>query len=248
MVAVGGIAVGGGPAGAVASALRPAGPSLLGFGTATVTPDSGLRNGQVVTVTASGFGTATTLYAVECAPQAIAATDHGRWCDLTDAATSPATNGAATFPVTIRTGGAFHASASGAACGFFHNNSKCYLIVADSLTLAQAQYVYYPAIWFRDPRIVTTTVIAPSRRTVVSGAVVTMTARTTHATGSAALRGSVAFTDNGSTFASVRENATGKVTAKLKMLRTGKHRITARYSGDGAYRPSAGWSIVVVKR
>ena len=125
-VAVGGIAVGGGPAGAVASAPRTVGPSLLGFGTATVTPDSGLRNGQVVTVTASGFGTATTLYAVECAPQAIAATDHGRWCDLADAATSPATNGAATFPFTIRTGAAFHASASGAAWRSFASSAVCF--------------------------------------------------------------------------------------------------------------------------
>jgi Bacterial Ig-like domain (group 3)/Neocarzinostatin family len=238
--------------GAAASAVpgdRTASPALVGFGVATVAPSRGLVDGQVVQVTASGFGAASTLYALECTRKAIQATNHGRWCDRTaaDVVSTPATNGAATFAFAIRTGGHFHAAASGAACGYNHDDSKCDIVVADTLTLAKAQYVAYPTITFKDPRIVTSTAVTPARRTVSTGAVVTLTARTTHAPGAATMTGTVVFADNGTVFASVAERATGKVTAKLRTPRVGKQRITVSYSGDRSYRPSVGRSTIVVK-
>jgi hypothetical protein len=247
-VIVNGIAVGG-AAGAAAGNRGPSRPALLGFGVATVSPARSLLDGQMVQVQASGFGTATTLYAVECTRRAILATHHGRWCDRTSdhTATAVATNGAATFPFMIRTGGDFHPLDSTAACGYNHDDGKCDIVVADSLNLSKAQYVAYPTITFKDPRTVTTTAVAPTRWTVAAGTVVTLTARTSHATDTATLTGTVVFSDNGSAFASVNERATGKVTAKLRTPHIGKQRITVRYSGNGSYRPSVGHSTIVVK-
>jgi hypothetical protein len=248
-VIVNAVAVDGTAMGAAAGNRGAGHPALLGFGVATVSPARSLLDGQVVQVKASGFGTATTLYAVECTRRAIMAVHHGRWCDRTSdhTATVAATNGAATFPFTIRTGGDFHPLDSTAACGYNHDDGKCDIVVADSLNLSKAQYVAYPTVTFKDPRTVTSTAVAPSRRTVAAGTVVTLTARTSHATDTATLTGTVVFSDNGSTFATVKERATGKVTAKLRTPRIGKQRITVRYSGDGSYRPSVGHSTIVVK-
>jgi hypothetical protein len=244
-----GFATGGVAARAVTRDVSSIGPELVGFGVATVTPSRGLLDGQAVHVSASGFGTATKLWAMECSRRAIQTTHHNRWCDRTsgDAVFASATNGAATFTFTIRTGGHFHALDPSAACGYNHDDGKCDIVVTDSYNLSKAQYIAYPTISFKDPRTVTTTSVTPARRTVAAGTVLALTARTTHPPGTATLNGTAVFADNGLVFASVKEPAIGKVTAKLRTPRIGKQRITVQYSGDWAYRPSIGRSIIVVR-
>lgn len=230
---------------AVATTGTPAG--AFAFGSVVGTPNKNLVDGQVVNVTISGFGTDNgPLYVAECSPLILTAQDPS-YCDQTpaDVTVVNATNGAATTPFTVHTGANFHPTKPGLKCDF---NDPCYIVVTDGLTLDTTQYAGFQPVTFKDTRTVTSTKVKAKKK-VKAGKTLKVTA-TTKPKGSstASMTGTVVFKDGHKTFATKKEKAGGKVTAKLKHIKKGKHKITVSYSGDSNFQPSTGKVKVKAKK
>jgi hypothetical protein len=91
----------------------------------------------------------------------------------------------------------------------------------------------------------TTTGASSSVSPSVSGQSLVFTALVSHASGSAAPTGSVAFSD-GSTPLGTVDLAAGTASFSTSTLAVGDHTITAGYSGDSNYAPSSGSTLQTV--
>jgi hypothetical protein len=81
------------------------------------------------------------------------------------------------------------------------------------------------------PGIATTTTLAASTATAVSGGSVTFTATVTPASGTAVPTGAVTFSDGGTALGNGTLDASGKATFSTSTLSVGAHSITAAYGG-----------------
>jgi hypothetical protein len=218
---------------------------LPGFGTAVVTPHANLKNNQKVTIKASGFGKATTLYAVECSSTAVSKISED-YCDSTAAhfVMTPAKNGAATFKFTIHTGADFTpTNTTGVPCNY---PNTCNIIVSDGTTLATTKFVAFPSITFAGVK--TTTSVKPAKKTIAKGKSVTFKIKTTHAKSSSKPTGKVTIFDNGKKIGSKKEPASGKLSWTHKFKKAGKQHIKVTYSGDKVFSASSGKSVITVKK
>jgi hypothetical protein len=217
--------------------------------TVTVTPATNLPDNKVVTVDASGFTGDTTLYVAECSADVVGKMSLN-YCDTTNFQTlTGVTGGAATTQFTVHSGTDFQAPAKSAHCGGFTASGKaipeCLILVADSTTVSDINYVGFEDIAFKDVRAVSKTTIAGKKK-VTKGHSLVLTAKTSH--GSATPTGSVIFKDNGKKIGKVKESATGKVKLKHKFAKSGKQHITASFSGDATNKPSTGKVTITVKK
>jgi hypothetical protein len=102
-------------------------------------------------------------------------------------------------------------------------------------TYQPARDTFGPLVITRAPTT-TTVSAAKSGRT---GHKISVTARTTHPAHTATPTGTVTFTDNGRKVATVKEPATGRATAKIKLVK-GRNVIKASYGGNTYFKGSSG--------
>lgn len=229
---------------ALTSLLVSGGPAqAFSFGTVSANPNSNLVNGQSITVTFSGFGSASQVYAGECSPVVNSSQRQDKDCDLSTIAGYPATGGAGQFTMNVLAGSSYH-DADGNQCDYAHG---CEIVVSDTNT-PPPNYAGAAQLSFKDTRAHSATSLKASKKKVKSGKKVTFTATTTRS-GAAALSGKVVFTDNGKKFATVNEKASGTVKAKEKLKKKGKHHIVATYLGNSSFQPSHSKTVkVTVKK
>jgi hypothetical protein len=231
--------------GASASAAPHAPRAITGFGTVVVTPAKELKDNQVVTVKASKFPGATTLYAAECSSTAVKKVSED-YCDTTPAhlAVIPAKNGGATFKFTIHTGADFTpTNTTGVPCTY---PNSCNLIVSDGATLATTTTVAFPTITFAGVK--TKTAVKPAKKTIKVKKSVTFKVTTTHSKSTSKPTGKVTIFDNGKKIATKKEPASGKFSWTHKFKKAGKQHIKVTYSGDKVFEPSSGFSVITVKK
>jgi hypothetical protein len=224
-------------------------PPRFTLATVTVTPSHKLADKQVVTVDASGFGSDTTLYVAECSSDVVAKQSLN-YCDTTNFQTlTGVSGGAATTQFTVHSGTDFQAPAKSAHCGGFSASGvaipNCLILVADSETVSDINFVGFKAIAFQDVRAISKTVVGGKKK-ITKGKSIVLTAKTSH--GSGAVTGTVIFKDNGKKIGSVKEKATGKVSLKHKFKKAGKQHITATFSGDATNKASTGKKTITVKK
>lgn len=242
----------------IATNSTPAGAYSLG--TVKVSPSKNLADNQQITVHISGFGSdtgpdatppgTTTWYVVECTSQIVSSGGDTSYCDQSDP-TSPTqdpnvpnhvvkvtneSNGSGTAQFKVHTGADWLGTHPGAKCDYKH---ACYVVVTDGQTEPTTTWAGLAPVTFKDPRAVTKTKVKASKKSAKAKSKVSITATTTHIAGTAKLTGKVVFKDNGKKFKSLKEKATGKLTAKVKLVK-GKNKITVSYPGDTNYKPSAG--------
>jgi predicted DNA-binding antitoxin AbrB/MazE fold protein len=228
--------------GAGAAASRHATPAVVPDGSAQVTPNNQLVDGEHVTIkiTLPNDPDGTVLNVGECSTQ-ILAHQSSDYCDNTPAHSAHPTleNHTATVNYTINMGSDFHPTKAGLKCDAKPANT-CAIVVTDSLN---AQDVVDSAYTPLDMGRVTHTSVS-GKKHLKAGAKLKLTANTTkafHPTGK------VVFRDGKKKIKTVTEKATGVVKAVEKHMKKGKHKITATYSGDTNNRPSKGKLTVKVK-
>jgi hypothetical protein len=91
--------------------------------------------------------------------------------------------------------------------------------------------------------IMTTTALGVSPTAAVAGALVTLSATVTPASGTTAPTGGVAFMDGASTLGSGNLDAAGMATYSTSSLAAGTHSITASYGGDSGYSASTSTAV-----
>jgi hypothetical protein len=249
--------------------------SAYAFGVVSVSPSSNLVDNQMVTVTISGFGNDTgpatagcvpsgtqtcdtTLYVVECTPKVVSTGGDTTYCDQSDptavgqSPTAPehvvkitnASDGSATAQFPVHTGKDWLGPHAGAKCD--HADS-CVIVVTDGTTAATTSWAGFKSVSFKDLRAATKTTIK-GKKSAKANSKVALAITTKHTKGTAKLTGKVVVKDGSKKCATVREKASGKVTAKCK-IKSGKNKITAAFSGDAAnYKPSTGKLTVVGKK
>jgi hypothetical protein len=222
--------------------------------TVSVSPHSGLTDGQTVTVTLANFTDASSAHAgsgsatdIECSAAAIAAIQNGgslpqvatQYCDTGTANQVPVdSSGDGSAPFTVASSS--YTDSSGDKCDA---NNPCYIAAEDNpvspLQVAYAEIQF--ASGSSGPTPTKTRVSV--KGAAVAGNQVKATATTTPG---GSLAGTVTFTDNGKKAGRVKENSAGKVSDKIKLVR-GKNKIVATYSGDSAFGKSSGRRTVTAK-
>jgi len=91
--------------------------------------------------------------------------------------------------------------------------------------------------------VATTTTVASSANSAISGATVTFTADVDAASGNTAPSGSVTFSVDGSTVSTVTLSATGTATYATSTLAAGTHTITASFAGSSSFSTSTSNSL-----
>jgi hypothetical protein len=227
----------------VSASAAPHAPRALKVAQATVTPAKELKDNQVVTVKASGFVGATTLYAVECSSTAVTKFSED-YCDATHIVMAPAKKGAATFKFTVRTGADFTpTNTTGVPCTY---PNTCNIIVANGTSLATTTYVAFPQISFAGVK--TKTAVKPAKKTIAVKKSVTFKVTTTHSKSTSKPTGKVTIFDNGKKIATKKEPASGKFSWTHKFKKAGKQHIKVTYSGNKVFEPSSGKSVITVKK
>jgi len=210
-------------------------------GTVTVTPHSDLKDQQKVTVAITGFTSAEgkSALGVECSHQALnyinnlgAAIDY---CDTDHISNIPIdSTGSGSAKVTIYAGASYKDKKHDKCDG----KNSCFYAVASSIL--EEQYNYTTISFAKSvltPVKSTTVVTGPSHGT--AGHKVKVVAKTKGKSKNGPLSGKVVFTDNGKKVAAVKESLTGKVHAKITLVK-GKNKIVATFKGNKGYLASKG--------
>lgn len=95
------------------------------------------------------------------------------------------------------------------------------------------------------PRAATTTMLASSSTSIVSGDSVTFTATVKAASGTEAPTGTVTFLDDTAKIGSAAINGSGVATLTTTTLSIGGHSVTAAYSGDQNFASSTSDAVTV---